>query len=105
LVIEAFPGSGGVPPEMLSAIRRAAARMPVVLTSRALFGRIIPATGTASGAWGLLKLGLINGGDLPAVKARILLMAALAQTSKRADLMRLFREATSDGIQGGSGAV
>jgi L-asparaginase len=81
LVIEAT-GVGNVPPAALPGVRAAlAGRVPVVLVSRCLDGRVKPAYGYEGGGVMLRELGVIFGGELPGQKARIKLMVALGLTS------------------------
>lgn len=68
--------------------------VPVVITTRAGTGRIAPRRGgppqapQAATPW----RADIAGGDLTAVKARILLMLALTRTSEAAELQRMFEQ-------------
>lgn len=92
IVVEGFPGSGGVPPALLGAIGDALDRgIPVVLTSRAPFGRITPISRGDSGPRVLYEMGAIMGGDLPAHKARLLLTVALGNGQDMEPLRHTFR--------------
>jgi L-asparaginase len=94
LVIEGLPGVGGIPPGMREAVVAAAARMPVVLASRAPFGRLptVPTGGTGEP---LREADLLSAGDLTAEGAWLLLMAALGEGGTDDDVKRRFRGAAS----------
>jgi len=78
LVIEAL-GRGNVTVAALPAIQRALElHLPVVITSRCHRGRVLDTYGYEGGGRQLHKMGTIRGGMLPAHKARIKLMLALA---------------------------
>jgi L-asparaginase/Glu-tRNA(Gln) amidotransferase subunit D len=81
LVIEGLPGAGGVPPAMIPAVAAAARRLPVVVASRAPFGRLpdIPTGGTGEP---LRDLGLLSAGSLSAEQAWLLLMAVLGEADE-----------------------
>ena len=89
LVIEAMPGAGGVPPHMHQALRGAAARIPVVIASRAPAGRV-PSPPTGGTGEPLAAMNLISSGDLTSEKAWLLLMCALGQTSSQPAARDLF---------------
>lgn len=94
IVVEAFPGVGIISPGALAGIVRAReVGIPVVLTARSLKGRTIPKYGGHIGARDLLPLGVILGGDLAPVKARILLMVLLSLTRNNEELASLFEAA------------
>jgi L-asparaginase len=97
IVVEGFPGSGGVPPVLLGPIGDALERgIAVVLTSRAPFGRITPTARGESGPRVLEGMGVIMGGDLPSHKARLLLAVALA-SDRGMEWLRATFEAVSRG--------
>jgi L-asparaginase len=97
IVVEGFPGSGGVPPILLGPIGDALGRgIPVVLASRAPFGRITPTARGESGPRVLEGMGVIMGGDLPSHKARLLLAVALA-SDRGMEWLRATFEAVSRG--------
>jgi L-asparaginase len=78
LVVEALPGSGGVPALALPSLRAAAERIPVVIASRAPFGTQsrVPTGGTGEPFDGIPFL---SAGRLSAEAAWLLLMAILGQ--------------------------
>lgn len=77
LVIEAF-GGGHVPSRMVAEVERLASEMPVVLTSRTGSGDVLRNTYGFSGSeMDLLSRGLIWGGVLDGLKARLLLTILL----------------------------
>jgi L-asparaginase len=79
VIIEAF-GRGNVPPEVSPAIRRITSRgIPVVITSRCLFGRTSPAYGYPGGGADLERQGAFFAADLSTEKVRLLLSIALGQ--------------------------
>jgi L-asparaginase len=91
LVIEALPGAGGVAPGMLPALRDVADRLPVVLTSRAPFGRL-PEAPTGGTGEPLRELGLLSAIGLTAEQSWVLLMASLADETDDEDVRRRFSE-------------
>ena len=81
LVVEALPGSGGVPPRALEALRAAASRIPVVIASRAPFGDQ-PAAPTGGTGEPLADVPLLSAGSLSAEQAWLLLMLVLGETTR-----------------------
>ncbi len=79
MVIEALPGSGGIPPTALAAVREVAQRMPVVIASRAPYGSL-SATPTGGTGEPLRGIPLLSAGRLSAEQAWLLLMVVLAET-------------------------
>lgn len=79
LIVEALPGSGGVPPGALEALRSAAAEIPVVIASRAPFGTQpgVPTGGTGEP---LAGIPLLSARSLSAEQAWLLLMLVLGET-------------------------
>jgi len=92
LVIAAM-GRGNVPPAMFEAIARAAAGpVPVIVTSRALLGRVGPTYGYPGGGRRLLEAGAIFAYGRRPGQARIDAMLALGLGYDVARLRELFRE-------------
>lgn len=92
IVVEGLPGSGGVPPSLLPSVAKALDRqIPLVLTSRAPFGRITPTSRGESGPRVLYEMGAIMAGDLPAHKARLLVAVALANGQNVDQLRETFQ--------------
>ena len=87
LVVEALPGSGGIPPEAVPALRRTAIRMPVVIASRAPFGVQADAPSGGTGE-PLAEIGLLSAGRLSAEQAWLLLMVAIANADARGAAVR-----------------
>jgi L-asparaginase len=87
LVVEALPGSGGVPPGALEALRSGAARIPVVVASRAPFGRQ-PDTPTGGTGEPLAGIPLLSARSLSAEQAWLLLMLVLGETPEPGEEMR-----------------
>jgi L-asparaginase len=95
LVLEAF-GRGNVPPAMLADLEGAVrAGLPVVLTSRCGAGSVRERYGYEGGGQELRALGLIFGGRLSGVKARIKLMLALGHTRDPERLRAIFDDPMS----------
>ncbi|NPV69957.1 MAG: asparaginase [Firmicutes bacterium] len=91
VVIEAFPGNGGVTPSMMAAVEELRARdFPIVMAPRSIGGRTSPGAGGGCGPADLARCGVILAGDLPAQKARILLMVALATCRTTAEIGAVF---------------
>ncbi len=79
LVLEGS-GAGNVNQALVPGVRRAlAADIPVVITTRCLAGAVMPVYGGEGGGARLAKLGVISGGDLGALKARLALTVALGR--------------------------
>jgi L-asparaginase len=98
IVIEGLPGSGGVPPSLLPPVARALERqIPVVLTSRAPYGRITPISRGESGPRVLYEMGAIMAGDLPAHKARLLVAVARGNGQNVDQLRQTFQHVARGG--------
>lgn len=88
LVVEGT-GLGNTTGELGDAISDAIdAGVPVVVTSRCHAGAVAPVYGTAGGGETLHRHGAIDGDDLPAHKARVKLMLALAAADGTLDAVR-----------------
>jgi len=94
LVVEALPGAGGIPPAMLPALAAAAEGIPVVIASRAPYGRM-PDRPTGGTGEPLAGLDLISAGGLTAEQGWLLLMAALADGDDDRDVRARFRAVAS----------
>ncbi|HPL98767.1 MAG TPA: asparaginase [Bacillota bacterium] len=93
IVIESFPGGGGVTPEIADTIREASKRDIVFVSApRAPMGSVCAMAGGGCGSWDLKSCGVIMGGDLMSTKARILLMVTLPVVKSRAELEDIFLE-------------
>jgi L-asparaginase len=89
-------GAGNVPAAMMPGIEQAIrASIPVVLTSRALWG-FLSATygsgGASGGGFDLVRMGVIPASHLPSQKARIVLMLGLGAGLSPDELRDLFAE-------------
>ena len=87
LVVEALPGSGGVPPGAIEALRSVAARIPVVVASRAPFGKQ-PDAPTGGTGEPLAGIPLLSARSLSAEQAWLLLMLLLGETPQPGKEMR-----------------
>lgn len=93
IVLEALPGGGGVTPEIMEVVREAGNRGFIfVMSPRSPIGSVSSVASGGCGPFDLRQCGVINAGDLAAVKARILLMAALPHVNSREELARIFKE-------------
>jgi L-asparaginase len=83
-LVVAGMGGGHVPEKLVDSLGKAAAAMPVVLTTRTGAGAVLRNTyGYAGSERDLLGRGLIPAGDLDPLKARILLRCLLACEAAR----------------------
>ena len=77
LVVEGF-GAGNMPPALLGSLQKAVARrIPIILTTRCMYGGVQPVYAYDGGGAQLLRAGLLNGHGLTADKALLLLKTAL----------------------------
>lgn len=98
VVIEGFPGGGGVPPALLPGIETALERgTAMALTSRSPFGRMTPVASGRSGPRILERMGVLIAGDLPAEKVRLLLALALGNGLALPQLRHLFGQVARAG--------
>jgi L-asparaginase len=96
LVIEAL-GRGNVPPAAVPGIVEAVRReIPVVLTSRALRGRVLDTYGYEGAGKQLRQMGVIFADHLSGPKARIKLMLALGATHDPKQVRGYFEEGRYD---------
>ncbi|TMV08087.1 asparaginase [Ruegeria sediminis] len=88
LVVEGV-GAGNVNAEVFEAIEYAIGKgLPVVVATRVYYGRVEPIYGDQGGGATLQRAGCILAGDLPASKARLLLIAGLMRHGPDADALR-----------------
>ena len=93
IVIESFPGGGGVTPEIADTIKEASKSGIIFVSApRAPMGSICAMAGGGCGSWDLKHCGVIMGGDLTSIKARILLMVTLPIIKNRKELEDIFLE-------------
>jgi L-asparaginase len=93
IVIEALPGGGGVTPSIFKTIKKARQDGVIfVMTPRSPIGSTVPVASGGCGPWDLKQCGVIMGGDLSSVKARILLMVALPIVKGIDELEAIFKE-------------
>jgi len=93
IVLEAFPGGGGVTPEIMAAVKRARAKDFIfVMAPRSPIGSSLSGASGGCGPFDLRQSGVITAGDLAAIKARIVLMVALPLTGNLDQLRETFRE-------------
>jgi L-asparaginase len=89
LVVEALPGAGGVPSHLHGVLRDTAARMPVVIASRAPVGEV-PSPPTGGTGEPLAGMRLISSRDLTSEKAWLLLMSVLGRDASTEGSTTLF---------------
>ena len=90
-IVVAALGWGNVNESMYEAIRYALRReVPVVISSRSYFGRVLPVYGFKGGGATLKEVGGVFADDLSPWKARVLLMLALPLTKEQASLQSYF---------------
>ena len=90
-VVVAALGMGNVNPDFFDAIEYSLKKkIPVVISTRVPFGRVIPVYGFEGGGATLKRIGAVFGDDLPPWKARILLMLALSKTRDQEELQAVF---------------
>jgi L-asparaginase len=91
VVLECFPGGGGIPPAVFERVKvHLQSGVFFVMAPRSPCGSANDSpSASGSGPWDLRRAGVIPAGDLPAVKARLLLMAALPGMGSREELAEL----------------
>jgi L-asparaginase len=89
IVVEGLPGVGGVPPGMQASLIAATRDRPVVLASRAPFGRL-PEVATGGTGEPFRDVDVWSAGDLTAEQAWLLLMAALGEGGTTDDVRARF---------------
>lgn len=95
IVLEGFPGGGGVTPEIMNCVKKAQDKdIAFVLTPRSPMGSVVSRASGGCGPWDLYQCGVISGGDLTSVKARILLMVTLPLVDNKSELEKIFNEIT-----------
>lgn len=83
-ILEAM-GAGHIPASLVSTIEQAAQNMPVVLCSRTAAGAICEDTyGYPGSETDLLRRGVLSGGALSSLKARVLLTLCIAENGSEA---------------------
>src|SRR5690625_3042624 len=86
VVLEALPGGGGVTPGIMECVKKHKdSDVIFVLAPRSTLGSVTSRASGGCGPWDLFQCGVINGGDLPSPKARILLMVLLSKYGKEKD--------------------
>src|SRR5665648_53813 len=89
LVIEAF-GRGNLPPQLMKEVSDiVSGGIPVVITSRCLFGRTAPVYGYPGGGADLERVGAWFSADLSTEKVRLFLSIALGQGMDRKKLRKI----------------
>ena len=89
LVIEAF-GRGNIPPQLVQEIADIVGNgIPVVITSRCLFGRAAPVYGYPGGGADLERIGAWFSADLSTEKVRLFLSIALGQGMDKKELRKM----------------
>jgi L-asparaginase len=104
LVVEGLPGVGGIPPGMHTALTAAAKAIPVVVASRAPYGRLPEVVSGGTGE-PLLGRGMISAGDLTAEHAWLLLMVILGQETDPDGARSAFAAWTTHATDGGAGSM
>jgi L-asparaginase len=91
LVFEAF-GRGNIPPDLVSFVEQTVSRgIPVVITSRCLFGNTAPAYGYPGGGADLERVGAWFAQDLSTEKVRLLMSVALGSGLSRDELKKIIQ--------------
>lgn len=89
LVLEAF-GRGNIPPHAVPSVERIISKgIPVVITSRCLFGNTAPVYGYPGGGADLERIGVWFAQDLSTEKVRLLMSVALGSGLSKAELKNL----------------
>lgn len=92
IIIEGF-GRGQVSPSVVPSIEKAIQNgIPVILTSRCGRGCVLDTYGHEASADHLKRLGVIFGGDLTGVKARIKLIVVLGMTRDMSEIKKAFEK-------------
>lgn len=92
IVLEGM-GAGNVPPNLVDSIRKAIKKnIPVVLTSRCQKGMPVDVYGDKGGGANLSSMGVIMGGLLNGIKARVKLMVALSCYKEMDEIRKYFED-------------
>ena len=92
LVIEAF-GKGNIPPNVVPYIKQTVSKgVPVVITSRCLFGNTTPTYGYPGGGADLERVGAWFAQDLSTEKVRLLMSVALGLGLSKETLREIIRQ-------------
>lgn len=90
-LVIAAAGAGNVSGGVYEAIKEARdGGIPVVISTRVYTGRVVPLYARKGAGISLKELGCLFGDNLSPQKARVLLIAALTQTSNQAELQEYF---------------
>jgi len=96
MVIEAF-GRGNLPPQLIPEIAKLVTNgIPVVITSRCLFGRTAPIYGYPGGGADLERVGAWFSADLSTEKVRLFLSIALGQGIDKKELRQMLANGAVD---------
>jgi L-asparaginase len=91
IVLEAFPGGGGVTPEIMAAVKQARTKGFVfVMAPRSPIGSALSGASGGCGPFDLRQCGVITAGDLSSIKARIILMITLPLVKDIEQLRQIF---------------
>jgi L-asparaginase len=89
-IVVSGTGRGNVPPEAVPAVQRALdAKLPVVIASRCVQGRILDTYGYEGSGRDLRQRGVLFAGTLSGAKARLRLMLTLGRTQDPRDIREL----------------
>jgi L-asparaginase len=91
IVLECFPGGGGVTLPVMDGVKKYRTNGVIfVMTPRSPLGISSLKAGGGCGPFDLKQLGVISGGDLTSVKARLLLMAMQAADLNEIEIREMF---------------
>lgn len=93
IVIEGFPGGGGITPKLMEAVETVRNEdIVVALAPRSLLGTYQSRAGGGCGPLNIYKCGVIPCGDLSSVKARILLGVLLEKGKTKKSIHEIFNK-------------
>ena len=91
-IVVVAAGIGNASKHLYKVLKGVVSKVPVVITSRAFYGRVAPLYGYEGGGKSLYDIGCVMGEDLHPLKARILLSLLLRHGKSLSEIRKGFKE-------------